>query len=96
MTHWTTNREQLGTPAYPSKQAFIAGQAQTPALPGLKTLEVFHTCNKIAWRWIVTEFGTRTAEVKAMIQLDVDPVKLQIDQVFSEFNTIAFAANIPK
>lgn len=88
--------KQLGTPAYPSKQAFIAGQAQTPALPGLKTLEVFHTCNKIAWRWIVTEFGTRQFEVKALITMDVDPAKLQIDQVFSEFNTIAFAGNMPQ
>lgn len=31
-----------------------------------------------------------------MITLDVDPVKLQIDSVFSEFNTVAFAADIPR
>lgn len=44
----------------------------------------------------MTEFGTRKDEIKGLITFDVNPDTLQIDAVYSEFNTIAFQANIPQ
>ncbi|KIV97233.1 hypothetical protein, variant [Exophiala mesophila] len=92
----TLSGRPLGVPAYPSKQAFILGQAQTPALPGLQTLGYFYSSDQIAWRWNVTQFGTRQNEIKGIITFDVNPQSLQIDAVYSEFNTIAFKENIPQ
>lgn len=84
----------LGINAYPSKQAFIAGQAQTPAIPVLQTLGSFYTCNQIAWRWNGSSIGSNKYWVKGIITMDVNAATNQIDAVYSEFNTAAWLADI--
>ena len=85
---------KLGVNAYPSKQAFIAGQAQTPAIPELATLGYFYNCNQIAWRWNGSSIGSNKYWVKGIITFDVNATTTQIDAVYSEFNTAAWLADI--
>jgi len=85
---------QLGGASYPSKQAFIGGQARTPAIPVLQTLGTFHTCNQIAWRWNASSIGSNKYEVKGLITFDVNATSLQVDTVYSEFNSAAWLSNI--
>jgi hypothetical protein len=85
---------QLGQPAYPSKQAYINSQAQTPPLPLVKTLAVFSNCDKISWRWRASGIGNNRFEVNGIINFDTNPDTVQIDTVYSEFNTAAFQADL--
>lgn len=87
-----TYQSQLGELAYPSKEAYIAGQFQTPPLPVVETLATFHTCDKINWRWEASGIGSNAYGVKGIIEFDVNPETVQIDAVYSEFNTAAFEA----
>ncbi|KAK5953646.1 hypothetical protein OHC33_005590 [Knufia fluminis] len=84
----------LGVNAYPSKQAFIAGQAQTPAIPQLATLGYFYDCDQIAWRWNGSSIGSNKYEVKGIITMDVDVTTSKINAVYSEFNSGAWLADI--
>lgn len=85
---------QLGVNAYPSKQAFIAGQAQTPAIPQLATLGYFYNCNEIAWRWNGSGIGSNKLEVKGIITFDVNATTSQVNGVYSEFNSAAWLTDI--
>lgn len=85
---------QLGQPAYPSKQAYIDSQAQTPPLPVVETLGVFSTCDKISWRWRASGIGSNQFEINGIINFEVNPDTVQIDTVYSEFNTAAFQADL--
>ena len=85
---------QLGQPAYPSKQAYIDSQAQTPPLPVVETLGVFSNCAQISWRWRATGIGSNQFEINGIINFDTNPETVQIDTVYSEFNTAAFQADL--
>lgn len=84
----------LGVNAYPSKKAFIAGQAQTPAIPSVETLGYFYSCDQIAWRWNGTGIGSQKYEVKGLITFDVNVASSQVDAVYSEFNSAAWLSDI--
>lgn len=84
----------LGVNPYPSKQAFIGGQATTPPIPVLQTLGYFYSCNQIAWRWNASSIGSNRYEVKGIITFDVNVASQQINAVYSEFNTAAWLADI--
>lgn len=86
--------QQLGQPAYPSKQAYIDGQFQTPPLPVVETLGVFSNCDKISWRWRATGIGSNQFEINGIINFETNPETVQIDTVYSEFNTAAFQADL--
>lgn len=86
------NQKQLGQLAYPSREAYIGSQSVTPPLPVVETLATFHTCDKISWRWNASGIGSGQYEVKGIIVFEVDPQAVQIDAVYSEFNTAAFEA----
>ncbi|KAK7733974.1 hypothetical protein SLS53_007969 [Cytospora paraplurivora] len=88
----TLSQRPLGELAYPSKEAYIASQFQTPPLPVVETLATFHTCDKINWRWNASGIGSNAYGVKGIIEFDVNPETVQIDAVYSEFNTAAFEA----
>lgn len=85
---------QFGQPAYPSKQAYIDSQFQTPPLPVVNTLGVFYTCDKISWRWQATGIGSNQFEINGIINFETNPETVQIDTVYSEFNTAAFEADL--
>lgn len=87
-------QRQLGQPAYPSKEVYIATQFQTPPLPVVQTLGVFATCNQVSWRWNASGIGSNKFEIKGIIAFDVNPASVQIDTVYSEFNTAAFEADL--
>ncbi|KAJ9652680.1 hypothetical protein H2198_008083 [Neophaeococcomyces mojaviensis] len=84
----------LGVNAYPSKQAFIAGQAQTPPIPVLQTLGSFYSCDQIAWRWNGSQIGSNQYEIKGIITMDVNATTTQINAVYSEFNSGAWLSDI--
>ncbi|ETI27889.1 hypothetical protein G647_00338 [Cladophialophora carrionii CBS 160.54] len=92
----TLGSRPLGTPAFPSLQAFIASQSVTPPLPDVETLSTFHNCDQISWRWNAT--GIQNPQVKVsnpmpvlgLITFSVDVEQKKIDTVYSEFNTAAF------
>jgi len=85
----------LGVTTFPSKDAFIGGQGQQPPIPSLQTLDIFHSCNKIAWRWLATGIGSGTFEVKGINAFTVNnPSTGQIDAVYSEFNSAAWFRDI--
>lgn len=82
------------SPAYPSRAAFIAGQAQTPPLPVFKTLDYFYDCpdQKIGWRWQASGIGSNKLRVNGLI--DIDLRGGLIKTVYSEFNTAAFLVDL--
>ncbi|KAL1877940.1 hypothetical protein Daus18300_002294 [Diaporthe australafricana] len=90
----TLSQRPFGQPAYPSKQAYIDSQAQTPPLPVVTTLGTFYTCDKISWRWQATGIGSNQFEINGIINFETNPQTVQIDTVYSEFNTGAFQADL--
>ncbi|EXJ87980.1 hypothetical protein A1O1_04907 [Capronia coronata CBS 617.96] len=84
----------LGSPAYPSKQGFIASQSLTPPLPVVATLGTFYNCASVSWRWNASGIGSNQYEIKGIINFDVNVTTLQIDAVYSEFNTAAFLQDL--
>lgn len=60
----------------------------------MQTLGVFATCDQISWRWLARGIGSDAFEIKGIIAFDVDAVAVQIDTVYSEFNTAAFEADL--
>jgi len=84
----------LGSATFPNREAFIVGQGAQPAIPTIQTLDVFHTCNKIAWRWLATGIGSGKDEVKGINTFTVNPTTNQIDASFSEFNSGAWLVDI--
>lgn len=60
----------------------------------MTTLDTFATCDQIAWRWVASGIGSNASEVRGIITFDVNAGALQIDTVYSEFNTAAFEADL--
>lgn len=55
---------------------------------------MFNTCDKISWRWRATGIGSNQFEINGIINFDVNAQTVQIDTVYSEFNTAAFEADL--
>ncbi|OAG34461.1 hypothetical protein AYO21_11370 [Fonsecaea monophora] len=86
----TLGQRDFSSAAYPSLEAFIASQSVTPPLPTVETLSTAYTCDQIFWRWNAYGIGSDYMRVHGFIEFDVDVSKVQIDTVYSEFNTAAF------
>ncbi|KAJ9608991.1 hypothetical protein H2200_006762 [Cladophialophora chaetospira] len=78
---------------FSGRQAFIQGQGSQPAIPTLNTLEIFNTCNKIAWRWVANGIGSGQYEVKGINTFTINSAG-QISEVDTEFNSGAWKADI--
>ena len=64
-----------GVPAYPSRDALQASQFRKGiAIPIIKTLDVFHTCNKIAWRCTASGLAQDILPVNMMFTFDIVPM----------------------
>lgn len=85
---------QIGDPAYGGRASLINSQFQTPPLPTVATLGIFYTCDQISWRWNASVTGNDTVAVKGILNMNVNVAALQIDTVYSEFNTAAFQVNL--
>ncbi|OAL40155.1 hypothetical protein AYO20_00575 [Fonsecaea nubica] len=83
-----------GYPAshFHSKAAFIGGQGAQPPIPTLTTLDIFFSCNKVAWRWVAQGIGSGQYAVKGIDTFTITPSG-QISQVFAEFNSATWAAD---
>jgi hypothetical protein len=57
------------------------------------TLDIFYTCNKIAWRWVATGIGSGKYAVKGIDTFTINPAG-QIQAVYAEFNSGAWAADL--
>ncbi|KAK3311957.1 hypothetical protein B0H66DRAFT_538905 [Apodospora peruviana] len=84
----------LGGPSFASKQLFIDGVAAAPAIPSMDTLEVFHDCTRISWRWNVKGLGLNKYPVKGFNSFTVDPCTGQIKLSYIEFSSIAWGSDI--
>ncbi|RMZ89028.1 hypothetical protein DV736_g3747, partial [Chaetothyriales sp. CBS 134916] len=81
----------LGGPSFSGRTAFVQGVAGAPAIPGMSTLEVFHDCNRISWRWLAQGLGLSKYEVKGINDMYVPNVFTgQISRDYLEFNSIAW------
>ena len=78
---------------FANKQAFISGQGSQPPIPTLTTLEIFNTCNKIAWRWVANGIGSGKYEVKGIDTFTINSAGL-ISEIYAEFNSGAWKADI--
>jgi hypothetical protein len=89
---------QLGQPAFPSVQAFIGAGSNTPPLPVVTTLNVYHNCDQITWRWKASGaagmVNLNKVPVTGIIIFDTNPTTHLVNTVFSEFNTAAFETDL--
>ncbi len=85
-------RDPLGEVAFDSKAAFIQGQGTQPPFPSVDTLDWFHTCDEIAWRWQ----GNYTPKPIRGINMFKINNKKQIQTVLVEMNSGAFLYNVGK
>ncbi|EXJ89688.1 hypothetical protein A1O3_02755 [Capronia epimyces CBS 606.96] len=85
--------QNISAVTFPSKAAFIGGQGAQPPIPSLTTLDIFYTCDKIAWRWVAQGIGSDQYEVKGIDTFTITHSG-QISAVFAEFNSGAWLADI--
>jgi hypothetical protein len=75
---------------FASKQAFINGQGTQPPFPSVTTLNIFHTCHVITWRF---QLNTTPLPVRG-IDIFVTNSAKQIETIFAELNSGAFLFNL--
>lgn len=86
----------VGTPAFPSKAAFEAGQGAQPPVPfQLLALEAFN-CDTVSFRWLG---GLQPDPVKGITILKASnsqgkPDTWQISTIFTEFNSLTWFKDI--
>jgi hypothetical protein len=56
---------------------------------GIQTLDILHSCNKIAWHWLFPNVGSGQYEVKGFNLLTVN-LQCQVTRADIEFNSIAW------
>src|SRR5437764_10972494 len=93
-----TNRrvwQQEGSVTFSSRDAFIVASGAQPPL-FLQTLDIFHNCHKIAWRWIsISGAGDDEEKVKGIDVFEISH-KGKIKSIFAEFNSGAFLVDLGK
>jgi hypothetical protein len=83
----------LGQPTFTSKAEFISGSGSQPPLI-LKTLDIFHDCNRISWRWVsVQGAGNDADEVKGINNFYINKQN-KIETTYVEFNSAAWLYNL--
>jgi hypothetical protein len=85
-------RTPLGEVSFATKQDFIDGQGTQPPFPSVETLNMFHTCNSIAWRWQ----GNYVPLWIRGINMFMINEKKQIQTVYVELNSGAFLKDVGK
>jgi hypothetical protein len=67
-----------------TKEEFIQGLPYVPSVPSIDTMDVFHLCTKVLWRW---RFNLSPLPVRGMNVFQVNPVSKQIEINYVEFNS---------
>ena len=66
-----------------------------PAIPGMDTLDVFHDCTHIAWRWNIPHLAMNKFPVKGINHFTVtSPAKGTVIKSDLEFSSIAWGSDI--
>lgn len=82
-----------GSITFDNKAAFIASSGTQPAL-NLATIDMFHTCDKIVWRWASTGgTGDDSESVKGIDVFEVNNLG-QINSIYAEFNSGAWLKDL--
>lgn len=93
----------LGSPTFPSKAAFVQGQGTQPAVPiSLLNIDAVTCDGVIAFRWVAFpatgKLGVKGINILYTVnggdKNSVGPGGWQISQVFSEFNSAAWIADL--
>jgi len=79
----------LQTVTFPSKQAFIYGQGSQAPVQKVQTLNIWHDCHSITWRWFLLP-GVGANVPVAGINYMVMNEKKQIQTNYAEFNNAAW------
>ncbi|KAL9108598.1 MAG: hypothetical protein Q9227_006684 [Pyrenula ochraceoflavens] len=83
--------QPLGSVTFPSKQAFIQGAGSQANLPSVDTLNSWHTCDIIVWRFRANLTPNPSVGIDVW-EVDVD--KKQIKTIYAEFNSATWAQDI--
>lgn len=89
-----TNNVQLGSSSFNSKQEYISSLVYAPPVPSFTTLEIFHDCTKISWRWNIPQLGASIYPIKGINDFEVNPKTGQMKVNNLEFNSIAWGTDI--
>jgi hypothetical protein len=82
LRHPTDLTAQFGTSN--TKSEFIGGLQYVPSVPSIDTMDVFHLCTKVLWRW---RFNLTPLPVRGMNVFEVNPQTKQIETNYVEFNS---------
>lgn len=78
----------LGSVTFPSKAAFDQGQGYGQPELSVKTLNLWHSCNEITWRWQATTPSQATVVGINQMILNADHSKIQTN--YAEFDNAAW------
>lgn len=81
----------MGNTTFASKESFVKAMASGPAIPGLTTLDVFHTCSRILWYWSASVIKGGVEEVRGVSVFYSTADKKQVNMAMVEFNSLAWA-----
>src|SRR5436309_1953486 len=74
-----------------TKEEFIKGLPYVPSVPSIDTMDVFHLCTKVLWRW---RFNLSPLPVCGINVFQVNPVTKQIETNYVEFNSAVWMYNL--
>jgi hypothetical protein len=84
---------QEGSVTFSSVSTFISSSTAQPPLY-LQTLDIFSSCNKVAWRWIsINGTGDNVEKVKGIDVFNINS-KGQVSATYAEFNSGAWLADL--
>jgi len=84
---------QLGSVTFASAQDFIYGQGAQPAVASVETLNIWHDCSSITWRWRLTPYPGAPFPVVGINYMEVSSSG-QLLANFAEFDNAAWVSDI--
>jgi len=83
----------LGAATFPNKTAFDFGQGSQPEVK-TETLNIFHDCDTITWRWKITPLTQNPYPVVGLNYMQINKDGL-IQKQYAEFDNAAWIASFP-
>jgi hypothetical protein len=83
----------LGSVTFPNKTAFDIGQGHQPEVKA-ETLNIFHDCDSITWRWKITPLTQAPLPVVGINYMQINDKGL-IQKQYAEFSNAAWIASFP-
>lgn len=92
-THTALPFHQLGSVTFSNRSEFIAIAGTQPAFPSVTTLNLFHTCNVVTWRYRLDSGPGMKFPVQG-IDIFVMNSNKQVQTIYAEQNSGAFLRNV--